>query len=149
MKKNFEELLVDFHDLLRRDGLKLTRQRDMILKVLYETHIHITPEELFFTMQRDYPELNIGIATIYRTLSLLEKSSVISSISFGADGKKYELASGDHHDHMICSECGDIIEFFDPTIERIQEEIAKKHNFLMKDHMMQILGVCAMCQTKK
>lgn len=144
--KNFDLLLEQFHDLLKKDGLKLTRQRDMILKILFDSEGHVTPEQLFFTMQRDYPELNIGIATIYRTLALLEKSGMISSISFGTDGKKYELSDDEHHDHMICSSCGSIIEFVDPTIEKIQEEIAKRHNFLMTGHLMQIFGICASCQ---
>lgn len=147
-RQSFDSLLVDFHALLKRDGLKLTRQRDMILKILYDTDTHITPEQLFFTMQKDYPDLNIGIATIYRTLSLLEKSGMINSISFGTDGKKYELASHEHHDHMICSHCGAIIEFVDPVIEQIQVEIAKRHNFKMTGHLMQIFGLCEQCQAE-
>jgi len=83
---------------------------------------------------------------VYRTLSLLETSEIASSISFGAQGKKYELGLKKHHDHLICSKCGEIIEFFDDTIEERQEVIAKQFNFQMTDHTMKIVGLCENCQ---
>ena len=92
--------------------------------------------------------MNIGIATVYRTLTLLETSQIVSSISFGVQGKKYELGLKKHHDHLICTKCGEIIEFFDETIEQRQEEIAKKFNFKMTDHTMKIIGLCEKCQNK-
>jgi Fur family ferric uptake transcriptional regulator len=97
-------------------------------------------------LKKEYPTINIGIATVYRTLTLLEESGIASSISFGAAGKKYELGLKKHHDHLICTVCGDIIEFFDETIEAQQEEIAKKFNFKMIDHTMKIVGLCKNCQ---
>jgi Fur family ferric uptake transcriptional regulator len=79
-------------------------------------------------------------------LTLLEESGIASSISFGAQGKKYELGLKKHHDHLICTSCGEIIEFFDETIESRQEQIAKKFNFKMHDHTMKIVGLCEKCQ---
>jgi Fur family ferric uptake transcriptional regulator len=79
-------------------------------------------------------------------LTLLEESGIASSISFGAQGKKYELGLKKHHDHLICTACGEIIEFFDETIEERQEQIAKKFNFQMHDHTMKIVGLCKNCQ---
>jgi Fur family ferric uptake transcriptional regulator len=106
----------------------------------------VTPENLYALIQKKHSDLNIGIATIYRTLSLLEDSHIVTSLSFGAAGKKYELGAKEHHDHMICVECGTIEEFVDDEIEHRQELIATKHNFKIKDHSMQIYGICGKCQ---
>ncbi len=139
-------LLEQFKKLLKDNTLKFTKQRELILKFLYENGGHYTPEEIYTLLKQDYPDVKVGIATVYRTLSLLEESGIASSISFGVQGKKYELGLKKHHDHLICSACGEIIEFFDETIEERQEEIAKKFNFEMTDHTMKIIGLCEKCQ---
>ncbi len=142
----YENLLERFKDLLKSNTLKFTKQRELILKFLYENEDHYTPEDIYMLLKKEYPDINIGIATVYRTLSLLEESGIASSISFGAAGKKYELGLKKHHDHLICTACGEIIEFFDATIEAQQELIAKKFNFQMTDHTMKIVGLCQNCQ---
>jgi len=142
-------LLEKFKTLLKENKLKFTKQRELILKFLYENDDHFTPEDIYMLLKKKYPEINIGIATVYRTLTLLEESGIASSISFGAQGKKYELGLKTHHDHLICIECGEIIEFFDELIEEQQEKIAKKFNFQMTDHTMKIIGLCEKCQEKK
>ncbi|WP_309499434.1 transcriptional repressor [Sulfurovum sp.] len=139
-------LLEEFQAILKENTLKFTKQRELVLKFLYENEGHFTPEDIYNLLKQKYPDINIGIATVYRTLSLLETSHIASSISFGVQGKKYELGLKKHHDHLICSKCGKIIEFYDETIEEIQEEIAKKFNFKMTDHTMKIIGLCENCQ---
>ena len=141
-------LLEKFQTLLKENALKFTKQRELVLKFLYENDGHFTPEDIYTLLKEQYPEINIGIATVYRTLTLLETSQIVSSISFGVQGKKYELGLKKHHDHLICTKCGEIIEFFDETIEQRQEEIAKKFNFKMTDHTMKIFGLCEKCQSK-
>jgi Fur family ferric uptake transcriptional regulator len=143
----YEKLLEKFKALLKTNTLKFTKQRELILKFLYENDDHFTPEDIYMLLKKEYPTINIGIATVYRTLTLLEESGIASSISFGAAGKKYELGLKKHHDHLICTKCGEIIEFFDETIEEGQEEIAKKFNFQMTDHTMKIVGLCENCQS--
>ena len=145
---DYEQLLSDFKQLLKKNGLKFTIQREVILETLYNSDEHLTPEALHKKIQEQYPDLKTGIATIYRTLGLLESEEIVTSLSFGAQGKKYELGAKEHHDHMICTECGSITEFVDAEIEKRQHDIAEKHGFLMKDHSMQIYGVCAECQKK-
>jgi len=139
-------LLEKFQAILKENTLKFTKQRELVLKFLYENDGHFTPEDIYTLLKQQYPDINIGIATVYRTLSLLETSEIASSISFGAQGKKYELGLKKHHDHLICSKCGEIIEFFDDTIEERQEVIAKQFNFQMTDHTMKIVGLCENCQ---
>ncbi|MEA3331155.1 MAG: Fur family transcriptional regulator [Campylobacterota bacterium] len=144
----YEELLNNFKSLLKKNSLKFTIQREVILETLYNSDEHLTPESLHHLIQEKYPELNTGIATVYRTLSLLEDSNVVTSLSFGAQGKKYELGAKEHHDHMICTECGDITEFVDEEIEKRQHKIADALGFKMSDHSMQIYGICKKCQDR-
>jgi len=145
----YEQLLEDFKKLLKENNLKFTIQREVILETLYNSDEHLTPESLHHLIQEKYPELKTGIATIYRTLSLLEDSDIVTSLSFGAQGKKYELGAKEHHDHLICTECGDITEFVDEEIEKRQQIIAKELGFKMSDHSMQIYGICKACQDKQ
>lgn len=143
---SYPDLLEQFKALLKKNILKYTRQRELILKFLYENKEHYTPEEIYTLLKQQYPDINVGIATVYRTLTLLEESGIVSSISFGSQGKKYELGLKKHHDHLICVQCGDIIEFYDDIIEERQIAIAEKFNFKMVDHSMKIEGICEDCQ---
>ena len=145
---SYDKLLEQFQTLLKENSLKFTKQRELVVKFLYENDGHFTPEDIYTQLKQNHPDINIGIATVYRTLTLLESSQISSSISFGVHGKKYELGLKKHHDHIICTKCGDIIEFFDDVIEERQEAIAKKFNFQMTDHTMKIVGLCENCQNK-
>lgn len=144
----YNELLENFKILLKENSLKFTIQREVILECLYNSDEHLTPESLHLLIKEKFPDLKTGIATIYRTLSLLEESNMVTSLSFGAQGKKYELGAKEHHDHMICTACGDIIEFVDEAIEKRQHKIADEFGFTMSDHSMQIYGICKNCNTK-
>jgi len=145
----YEELLEEFKALLRQNSLKFTKQRELILKTLYEHSNHFTPENLYLLIKEQYPDLTIGITTVYRTLNLLEQNNIASSISFGVSGKKFELSNKEHHDHIICEKCGKIIEFHNQEIEQLQEKIATMHDFKLTDHLMQLYGICKECQTKQ
>ena len=144
----YEQLLNDFKTLLKENSLKFTIQREVILETLYNSDEHLTPESLHQLIGEKYPDLKTGIATVYRTLALLEDSNMVTSLSFGAQGKKYELGAKEHHDHMICTTCGDITEFVDEEIEKRQHTIANALGFKMTDHSMQIYGICKKCQYK-
>jgi Fur family ferric uptake transcriptional regulator len=142
----YKQLLNDFKVLLKKNNLKFTIQREVILETLYNSDAHLTPESLHHLIQEQQPDLKTGIATVYRTLALLEESSMVTSLSFGAQGKKYELGAKEHHDHLICTVCGTITEFVDEEIENRQHAITDKLGFAMSDHSMQIYGICKNCQ---
>jgi len=144
----YEQLLNDFRNLLKKNSLKFTIQREVILETLYNSNEHLTPESLHHLIQKKHPSLKTGIATVYRTLALLEDSNIVTSLSFGAQGKKYELGAKNHHDHMICTVCGIITEFVDPQIEKRQKDITEALGFKMSEHSMQIYGICKICQDK-
>ncbi|MBZ7965509.1 Fur family transcriptional regulator [Campylobacter molothri] len=144
----YDVLLERFKKILRQGGLKYTKQREILLKTLYHSDTHHTPESLYMEIKQIEPNLNVGIATVYRTLNLLEEAEMVTSISFGSAGKKYELANKPHHDHMICKNCGKIIEFENSIIERQQALIAKEYNFKLTGHLMQLYGICDDCNQK-
>ncbi|MBK2001019.1 Fur family transcriptional regulator [Campylobacter sp. LH-2024] len=144
----YDVLLERFKKILRQGGLKYTKQREILLKTLYHSDTHHTPESLYMEIKQVEPNLNVGIATVYRTLNLLEEAEMVTSISFGSAGKKYELANKPHHDHMICKNCGKIIEFENSIIERQQALIAKEYNFKLTGHLMQLYGICDDCNQK-
>ena len=139
-------LLEELKRILKEKQLKFTQQREQVLKALYENEGHFSPEELHRLILAKRPDSKVGIATVYRTLTLLEEEGLADSISFGKEGKRYEIGLKKHHDHLICTHCGKIIEFFDETIEKQQEEVARKFDFEMTDHAMKIIGVCKECR---
>ena len=144
--KDLELYLEELKAIVKKRGLKYSAQREQILKVLFNAKNHLTPEEIYQEVKKE--NSSIGLATVYRTLSFLEREEMVSSISFGSEGKKYELNRGEHHDHMICIKCGKIIEFFDEELEQLQEEIAKRASFKLITHQMNMYGICSECQKK-
>ena len=146
VENNNEEIIDELKKIVKQKGLKYTEQREIVLNILLTAKEHLTAEEVYNQIKKEYPDSNIGIATVYRALSFLEEVDLIASITFGTDGKKYESNAKSHHDHLICTECGKIIEFIDEEIEKRQDKIAKKNNFRITSHSMQLYGTCSKCQ---
>lgn len=143
---NSEEVIEELKKIVKQKGLKYTEQREIVLSILLHAEDHLSAEEVYNEVKAQNVDSNIGIATVYRALSFLEEVDLITSITFGSDGKKYESNSKSHHDHLICTECGKIVEFLDDEIEKRQERIAKKNKFKITNHSMQLYGICADCQ---
>jgi len=143
---NSEEVIDELKKIVKQKGLKYTEQREIVLCILIHAKDHLSAEEVYNEVKLEHPESNIGIATVYRALSFLEEVDLITSITFGSDGKKYESNTKSHHDHLICTECGKIVEFLDEEIEKRQERIAKKNKFKITNHSMQLYGICEDCQ---
>jgi Fur family ferric uptake transcriptional regulator len=118
---------------LKEAGLRATLPRIKILEML-ENHKHISAEDIY----RDLIEnrYDVGLATVYRVLTQFENAGIVIKHSFESSKAVYELNNSDHHDHMVCLDSGDIVEFHDDIIENRQEEIAKKHGFKLIDHSM-------------
>lgn len=140
------EVINELRKIVKSKGLKYTEQREIVLSILLQADEHLTAEEIYNKIKKEYPESNVGIATVYRALSFLEEVDLIASITFGTDGKKYESNTKSHHDHLICTDCGKIIEFVDEEIERRQDKIAKANKFKITSHSMQLYGLCDSCK---
>lgn len=142
---NSEEVIAELKRIVKQKGLKYTEQREIVLDILINATDHLSAEDVYNQIKIKYPESNIGIATVYRALGFLEEVNLITSIAFGSEGKKYESNAKSHHDHLICTTCGKIIEFLDDEIEKRQERIAKKNKFKITSHSMQLYGTCEDC----
>jgi len=140
-KTRSRELL---HTRLREHGLKLTHQRELIAE-LFLRQDHITVEELYQEVARKDP--SIGIITVYRTLKLLCQWELAQERHFGRGKTIYDnVAWKSHHDHLICTQCGKIIEFSNFQIEAIQERVATEHEFHITYHKLELYGLCRSCQ---
>ena len=118
----------------------MTVQRKVILDVLLSLEHHVSLEELFHEVQKEHK--GIGMATLYRTMKLFSEAGLANELRFDDGLTRYELAMGDHHDHLICLDCNVIIEFEDELIERRQEEIAKKNGIVISSHKLELYGRC-------
>ena len=137
-----------FYAHLKRVGLKHTGQRDTILRTFLETRDHLSTEELHHLVQKRDPR--IGFTTVYRTLKLFTECGLASAVAFQDGVARYEhqLNRRNHH-HMVCTECGASVEFFSPEIEKIENEIGRKHRYVTERHTFQIYGKCEDCRNKK
>ena len=136
-----------FQEFLQRQNLKLTGERIALVREIFATHYHFEADELLFKMKEK--SVKISRATIYRTLDLLVKSGMVRRVHLGEDHYHYErVTKNSHHDHLICTTCGGVIEFHDPVLEARQREICAKKKFTPTFHNLQILGICESCQRK-
>lgn len=134
-----------FHDFITHKGLKTTRQRDVILDAFLSSDRHMSIEDLYLKLRAKHPR--IGYATVYRTLKLFAESGIAREIQFGDGQTRYEhVAEGEHHDHLVCTHCGTIIEFENETIEKLQSEVADSYGFIIETHKLELYGICAKCR---
>jgi Fur family ferric uptake transcriptional regulator len=146
--ENNSKSINQLKQVIKKQGLKYTKQREIIFETIINSVNHLNADELRKIINNKYPNEKIGIATIYRALAFLEDVNLISSIALNKDGKKFEPNTKKHHDHLICIKCDKIIEFLNQQIEDKQEEVAKKYGFELINHTMYLYGRCQECQNK-
>jgi Fur family ferric uptake transcriptional regulator len=127
-------------------GLKHSRQRERIAETFFAMGGHVSVEELVARVRRIDPR--ISVATVYRTMKLLADSGLAIARQFGGAGQtRYEAATGKaHHDHLICTACGAIVEFANERIESLQELVARRHGFAVESHRLELYGRCSRCR---
>ncbi|HSU25112.1 MAG TPA: Fur family transcriptional regulator, partial [Pyrinomonadaceae bacterium] len=134
-----------FLEHIQKAGLRRTTQRDLIMEIFLRTEEHLTSEDLYWIVQKEDP--TVGHTTVYRTLKLLTEAGLAREVRFGDNKTYYEHHyNHEHHDHMICTECGRVIEFFSPDIEALQDEMAEKFGFHPTHHSLRLWGICSDCQ---
>jgi len=120
---------------LRRAGLKITLPRLKILEILEGARLrHLSAEDIYKELLKSGED--IGLATVYRVLTQFEAAGLVTRHNFEGGHSVFELDDGDHHDHMVCVETGDVIEFVSEEIERLQHEIAEKYGYDLLDHSL-------------
>jgi Fur family ferric uptake transcriptional regulator len=120
-------------------GMRMTEQRRVIARVLSESMDHPDVEELYRRASAQDP--HISIATVYRTVRLFEEAGVVERHDFGDGRSRYEEAGDDHHDHLIDTRSGEVVEFFDEEIEKMKEAIAERLGYKLIGHKLELYGV--------
>jgi Fur family ferric uptake transcriptional regulator len=128
---------------LEAHSLKRTRQRDVILDVFLAAKGHVSSEDLYQTIRKKNPR--IGYTTVYRTMKLFVEAGLAEERHFDDGVARYEVEQ-DHHDHLVCTKCGRIVEFESDLIEKTQTEIAAKYGFRILRHRHELYGHCSNCR---
>ena len=144
-----EEIVQRFETFLRARDLKLTAQRRRILDRAFATHEHFSADDLYGWLKAE-PGPHVSRATVYRTLALLQEGGFVEGLDAGRGELVYEHVLGhEHHDHLLCLDCGRIEEFQDARIEALQQEAAAKKGFVLVAHDLRLRGYCRACAAKR
>ena len=122
-----------------KKGVKLTDQRKIIAKIMSESHDHPDVDELYKRVSKI--DSKISIATVYRTVKLFEEAGILAKHDFKGGKARYEELNEGHHDHLIDIKSGEIIEFVDNEIEKLQKKVAEKYGYTLVDHKLELYGV--------
>jgi Fur family ferric uptake transcriptional regulator len=137
-----------FRQYLVKKGQRLTKERDAVLQEAFTRDGHFDPETLYMDMRKR--GMKASRASVYRTLNLLCECGLVEKVSKTEHGTIYEQVLGrQHHDHMVCINCGKIIEFYSENLERLQEQICCEQDFTGKSHTLEIRGYCGHCEKGK
>ena len=151
MSKLSQEEIERLKNNLKEKGYKLTPQRRSIIDgIIKNEGNHLTTEELYDTVKVECPE--IGLATVYRTVQLLEDIGVVCKLDLNDGCNRYELIHADEnhqHHHLICTNCGKVIEVHGDLLEGLENEIQRTYNFEVKNHSLKFYGICNECGIKK
>lgn len=143
--------MTDLSGKIQSKGYKMTKQRRKVLEsLLNNSNEHMTAEEIYKMIKKD--DKDIGFATVYRSLDMLEKSGVIQHLTFGEGCKRYHFSGNgfiDKHYHLVCEECGKIIDIKHDVIEILKEDVLLEKNFIIRDQRVQIYGICEECAKKR
>lgn len=133
-----------FLAFIRQRGLRVTSERLALLEKIFAHHGHVDAEELLASLEAD--GVKISRATVYRNLELLVECGLVHKQRLGGDRHLYEhVHAGQRHDHLVCADCGRVVEFVSPGISALQTEICRAHGFAPRRHVLQITGLCNRC----
>lgn len=137
-----------FREYLRSNGMLYSEQREQILDIFLKTEKHPTINDLYDLVRKKHPQ--IGLATVYRTMRVICDAGLARETDFGGSIRRFEHKyKHQHHDHLVCTKCGRIIEVMSPEIEKLQETLVRKHKFKAVRHRMEIFGLCQNCKSKE
>ena len=135
-----------FQEYLATQGMRLTQERSIIVEDVFSQHEHFDADQIVERLTPLKSGDRVSRSTVYRTLTLLEEAGLIRKVARTNDRDVYEHDYGyPQHDHLICSECGELIEFYNADISRLIEQIATQHGFRMTGHRLEVYGRCQQC----
>lgn len=128
-------------------SLKTTRERLLILEEVLKRTDHFDADQ--FAADLSVSGVKVSRATVYRTLDILNDMNIVHKSTLGHKHQHYEnMVDRKHHDHLVCINCDKIVEFMEPRIEELQDEVCRKHGFEIKDHSLQLFGICPECKVQ-
>ena len=128
---------------LKRHGYKLTPQRRAVIGAIASSPDHLTPTALFQKVRQGHP--TIGLTTVYRTLEILASLELICELHAG-ETRSYTIAAAGHHHHLICADCGEVIDFNGHYLAELEEKLGRETGFEIKEHLLEFIGRCRSCQ---
>lgn len=132
---------------LRQHGYKITPQRRTVISAIFDIHEHLTPAAIHERVCREHP--GIGLVTIYRTLEVLAELGLICEVHAGGSCRSYLVRRpAEHHHHLICEDCGKVVDFTDCRLEEIERKLSKETDFKINGHLLEFLGQCRECRKK-
>ena len=134
-----------FSRYLRDQGLPVTQQRESVAEVVFSSDAHLSVDDIEGELRSGGER--IGKATIYRTLDLLVRSKLVEEHDFGEGFKRYEhrLSNQPVHEHLICTNCGTVVEFKSPEVQELERRVAQDHGFQAVRHRLEVYGICGRC----
>ena len=129
---------------LRQHNYKLTPQRRVVIKAIASKLEHLTPGAIYEKVHQHHPD--IGLVTIYRTIEILAKLKLICELRAGSSCRSYTISAPGHHHHLICSNCGKVVEFTGCELGKVQQSLAEETGFRIDGHLLEYTGLCQACQ---
>ncbi|MCU7557757.1 peroxide-responsive transcriptional repressor PerR [Macrococcus capreoli] len=143
---NMEHMLDEAIQSLRKTGVRITPQRQAVLKFLIESNSHPTADEIYKALSPQFS--NMSVATVYNNLKVFKDSGLVKELTYGDAASRYDFET-DNHYHVICSECGKITDFHYPRLDEVEHIAQHITSFAVTHHRMEIYGVCPECLNKK
>ena len=132
---------------LRQNGYKITPQRRLVIRAIISSEDHLTPADIYEKVRNEQP--NIGLTTIYRTLEILAQLELICELHAGGICHSYTISTPQHHHHLICSNCGIVIDFTGYHLGKLEQSLSKQSGFRIDGHLLEFFGLCRTCQKAK
>lgn len=152
--KKIEKKINKWFNSFRKNGLRITESRKAVLKILVESEEHLSAEDVYMKVHEIYP--SIGLTTVYRTLELFTNTGIVNKFEFGDGRARYEVVHDSetekHHHHLICKNCGKIIDYFEfmneekELIKKTEDKLSERYKFDIERHIIQFYGICSKCR---
>ena len=129
---------------LKANGYKLTPQRRAVIQAITSSQDHLTPAAIYEKVHQDHP--NIGLVTVYRTIDILARLELICELHAGGSCHSYVVSTPEHHHHLICSNCGKVVDFTGHDLGELEQRLSLETGFDIRDHLLEFTGFCQACQ---
>ena len=130
--------------VLKKSGFKMTRQRRAVIRVVTSSSDYLTPIAIYEKLREDHPE--VGLVTVYRTLEVLDRLGLICKLHAGHNSRGYTIGTSEHHHHLICNKCHQVVAFAHCGLEEVQQGLVDETGFRIDDHLLEFTGLCPACQ---